>query len=166
MRRRWILSLLLLLILLGGCAQSKAPELITFTEQHFTIGLPAGWAVQDRSESGDQVIFADPKAPDSFVAVYTLFVPPNVRWPALRHRWQFADRSPTPVKSPNGLDGILAEGPRQTDPAVQVLAIGYERLERWTVIAEAGAPQAAFAAQRPLFTAILQSLAPDPATDD
>lgn len=138
MLRRWVLGLLLLLLLLGGCAKSEAPELTTFKEQHFTIGLPAGWAVQDRSESGDQVIFADPKAPDVFVVVYSYVIPAGgssgaalsaARWAKLAMRWQFADRNPVPVKSPNGLDGIMAEGaapdgPDGPDPRHRVRAAG------------------------------------------
>lgn len=161
MWRRLALCLTILLLLFG-CAQTKAPELKTHKEQHFSIGLPEGWTVQDKSESLDQVTFADPKAPETFVVVYTYFVPENARWPKLEMRWQFAGRNPTSIKSPNGLTGIMAEGPRQPDETKQIVAVGYSQPGSWDMIAEGGAPKTEFEAKRALLTAILQSLAPDP----
>jgi hypothetical protein len=167
LRRAWPLLFLALVLLLSGCSPSGAPPLPSLTPvkaRHFTISLPPGWEIRDQSETGDQVILGDPKDAGTFVSVFT-FLLPTASKAQVEQRWQFAGRSPVPFTGEAGREGLRAEGPRQTDPATQILAVGYWQDGSWEVVAEAGAPKEQFAAQQPLLTAILKTLRPDPITD-
>lgn len=84
---------------------------------------------------------------------------------SMRDRWEFKDRDPQPFRSPNGREGLFAEGPHQVDPDRWVLAIGFWWTGLWEQIVEVSAPKESFDEVRPLLERILASYEPWPRGD-